>query len=471
MGNDNNKKLSNDQKEYISNQAKKSICKIKSENNTDGVGFLCIIPFPKRFNLFTVLITNNNILNKNDISNGKKIIISNDIIQKTILIDDSRKTYTNEIYDVTFIEILENDKIDANSFLDIDFEFFEKNPNEKYDKKYIYLLYKNFYNNSSYSLGKLKSMSPENFIIEFKSNQMELSGGPILNLLNYKVIGIYRKNWKGGTFIKTCIDSFNNAFKKNNNQNNKRKEFTYRLKDEYVIIDSKEYQNKIFINIEDGESFSLGIEPSDTIKNIKLKIQYKKHIPFSKQQIKFSNSFLEDDKTLEYYNIQTEDTVALILDKPMNICLKSLTGKNINLAVYPDETIQNIKARINDKEGIPAENQIYICSGKTLEDNKTLDEYNIKNDSTIYFLTKDRRIAGGTLPIYCKTLTGKTITLYIDPDDTIESLKELIWDYEGIPPDQQYIIFAGKHLEGKRTLASYNIQKESTIQLILKLRG
>ena len=206
----------------IAEQMKNNVCKIEKENST-GTGFLCTVPFYDKFHLLPVLITCYHVLGKNDVISGKKIklVFNNNI--KYLLIDNSRLIYFSEDneYDTTIIEIRQEDGFNLDNLFEIDNNIFKTDElNDLYKEQTIYIIHYPKGLDANYSMDVIKRIDISNSkIYHLCTTYGGSSGSPILNLQNYKVIGIHsgkhnKYEYNVGTLIKGPLNEFKKLSKK-----------------------------------------------------------------------------------------------------------------------------------------------------------------------------------------------------------------------------------------------------------------
>ena len=292
-------------------QTEKFLCKIQSKTLGYGTGFLCKIPFPNKYdttNFLPVLITNSNIIENDEIAIGQSLLLYLGNEKYLIKIDNSRKIYINDKYNIIIIEINENDKLKTNSFLEIDNDIYKDKLNEIYIGKSIYLFYFQNGKELKYSSGSMKNINNNDYTFEHSCLcDIGSLGAPLMLLSNKKLVGMHKginevKYNKIGIFLKEPIEEFCKFYKNkgSNNLNYSRKNTSNKNKEinknshnkEYTKINSinnkspkknnnhrgEENETKINLNFKLINGKELNIEVKDSIEfNNVIELLYNKY--------------------------------------------------------------------------------------------------------------------------------------------------------------------------------------------------
>jgi ubiquitin C len=209
---------------------------------------------------------------------------------------------------------------------------------------------------------------------------------------------------------------------------------------------------------------ALKVKRHETISNLKVLLREKAGISENLQELFFSGNRLMNDRTLGDYGIQQDSTVLLVPQNAfeMRIYVKTPSGqKIIAIEARSFDTIQNIKSIIQAKEGIQSDQYTLIHNGKVLEDERILSSLNIPNETIFHLVFNPKDV----LPIFVRTLAGEMLKLEVKVLFTICDVKTIVESMTDVLNIDWDLIYAGKKLEDCKTLASYDIQDETILEM------
>ena len=204
----------------------------------------------------------------------------------------------------------------------------------------------------------------------------------------------------------------------------------------------------------------------DKILSLKKQVYFQLDIPVYDQCLTYNGQTLKNDLCLVDYNISDYSMVFLNV-KPIQIFVKVPTGNIVNLNVSLSDTIKNIKALIQEKEQIPVNQQKILFNGNVLNDECTIDNYNIRNNNTLDLVVDDKQ---PEIQIFVKSFNGKTYTIDVDVNEKIKSvIMKIEQKMSIIFTDDLYLRYVNKILKNDRTVDEYKIQNHSTIYILARL--
>jgi len=229
----------------------------------------------------------------------------------------------------------------------------------------------------------------------------------------------------------------------------------------------------ISVKLSSTNTITLDVLPSHTIGNVKDKIYEKEHIVPSAQRLIFAGVEPSDTSQLTICGIKNGSILHLIhrtTGLVFPIYIKSVNGKTYTIHVNANDTIYNLKQKINeqeDKKLLPDQQRLF-WKGTELINDMSLNKYEIVEANTLQLVSKTLSSESGTLTVQIKAMGGKVLNFTVAPIDTVFQLKQKFYEKEGIGPELQKVVIKGIQRNDDNTMGSLGITDGSTIFIIYR---
>ncbi len=225
----------------------------------------------------------------------------------------------------------------------------------------------------------------------------------------------------------------------------------------------RHYEVMVFIKTLTGRTIMLRVSPSDTVAQVKEKIAVQEDIPVERQRLIFVGEQLNDFDRLLDYRIEHESAVHLVIRSGdgFQVFVRLPGGRMLSFEVQPDEQIVEIKRRIQVRHGLQVDLQQLMYEEQELRDDGTLQEYNIHSNTTLELIHNNDR----NTQLFVALPSQETVSVWVNPDETVEVLKQTIERKTSIAADVQEIYFTRQRLVDERTLRSYWIEENHMLHL------
>ena len=211
-----------------------------------------------------------------------------------------------------------------------------------------------------------------------------------------------------------------------------------------------------------GVSFQLEVSDDERVDRLYSEVNRQARVPYHRQEIVYNDQVLEMGLRISDYNVPDRATLVVNLrNYEVMVFLKTLTGQTIMLTVTPRDTVAQVKAKIEQQEGIPIRKQRLIFVGEQLHDDHYFLDYRIEHESAVHLVLRE----GDSFEIYVRAPSGRSHVFEVHPTDTVEQLKNKMRDREGLPGEIQQYYHNNELLDSELSFAESGVVAGTTLRL------